>query len=293
MDIKDIKKNKILSFVCLGIAHVIAIIIGTVIGTSMTGEIWVNLLVAGLVSTIILFIFSVVFGNTSFFAPYWGLMPLVAVLAMCNHKNMSLLRFLLALCVVVWGGRLTVHWVKNFADLRREDWRTVQVRKNAGAFYPVMNFLGIHLMPSLVIFLCMLPVSVAFEFEAKFSALSLLFILIALGGLAIEIYADYHMSIFHLDLADGYVTGCCRYGLWKNSRHPNYLGEMIFWSGIAIAVILNLPSKWFVIIGPLALIAMFVLISIPMMETRLKGKAGYSRHFKTTHLLLPIPKKEQ
>lgn len=52
-------------------------------------------------------------------------------------------------------------------------------------------------------------------------------ILLQLLGLAMESIADYQKSAFKLQ--NRYEW--CNIGLWKWSTHPNYLGEMIFWTG--------------------------------------------------------------
>ena len=80
-------------------------------------------------------------------------------------------------------------------------------------------------------------------------------------------------------------------GLWKYSRHPNYLGEILFWYGVALVLILNNLSMWYVIIGAIMNTMLFLFISIPLAENHLKSyKAGFDEYKKRTRMLLPIKK---
>ena len=54
-----------------------------------------------------------------------------------------------------------------------------------------------------------------------------------------------------------------RVGLWKYSRHPNYLGEILFWYGVALVFILSNLSMWYVIVGAILNKMLFLFISIP------------------------------
>ena len=53
-------------------------------------------------------------------------------------------------------------------------------------------------------------------------------------------------------------------GLWRFSRHPNYFGELSFWWGLWLFALAADPAWWWTIIGPLAMTAMFLGVSIPM-----------------------------
>ncbi len=288
---KKLKKNPVFSYAVIIIAYALAIYVGIVIAKAMTASAWVGILVADIVATVIIFIFSTIFKNASIYDPYWSVAPIVIVAALAFSTELSFFRFLLIFALVIWGGRLTFNWASRFKNLRGEDWRYKRFRKLSGPMFPIINFTGIHLFPTVIVYLCMLPVIIAFSEDAPFSVLSLVFILIALGAVFIEGYADYHMNLFRKDVADGYATGCCRYGLWKNCRHPNYLGEMTFWWAIYFSVVCALPSKWYLFFGALANTIMFLVVSIPMAEARLETKPGYPRYKKQTHLLLPFKKK--
>ncbi|MDD5017054.1 MAG: DUF1295 domain-containing protein, partial [Eubacteriales bacterium] len=79
-------------------------------------------------------------------------------------------------------------------------------------------------------------------------------------------------------------------GLWRYSRHPNYLGEVLFWWGVWVIQMSVLPALWWTIFAPTAMTLLFLFISIPMMEKRLlASKEGYAAYKKSTSMLLLLP----
>lgn len=78
-----------------------------------------------------------------------------------------------------------------------------------------------------------------------------------------------------------------RSGLWSISRHPNYLGEILFWVGLFIAALAHGYEYYWTGIGALAMILLFVFISIPMMEKRQLHKEGYRKYQQEVPVLLP------
>ena len=78
-----------------------------------------------------------------------------------------------------------------------------------------------------------------------------------------------------------------KYGLWKYSRHPNYLGEVSFWFGIYIfALASELASLW-LLACPSVMLALFVFISCPMMDNRsLKKRPDYKEYMDKTPQLI-------
>ena len=289
---KKLKRNPVFSFAIVCVVYIIAILVGILIAKAMTGKFWTSFLVADLVATVIVFIFSTIFKNSSIYDPYWSVIPIAVVWVLAFSAQLNFLRILLIGAITAWGIRLTVNWGMRFGSLRHEDWRYKHFRKatGGGLAFGIINFIGIHLFPTMVVYMCMLPVTAAFSTDSSFSIFSIVFFLIAIGAVVIETYADYHMNLFKKDLADGYVSGCCKYGLWRNARHPNYFGEILFWWSIYLMVVFSLPSQWYLFIGALVNTLMFLFVSIPMAESRLSRKGGYRRYRKSTHLLLPIPK---
>ena len=80
-----------------------------------------------------------------------------------------------------------------------------------------------------------------------------------------------------------------RNGLWKYSRHPNYLGEILFWFGIFGFSLSQSLENWWLIVFPFSMLSMFVFASIPMMDNRsLEKREDYLEYMKETPPLLPF-----
>jgi steroid 5-alpha reductase family enzyme len=123
--------------------------------------------------------------------------------------------------------------------------------------------------------------------------LALIGSLIWLFGFAFEVIADSQKNRFREDPANKgkYIQS----GLWANSRHPNYFGEIVLWIGIAIIAIPVLQGwQWVTVISPLFVTILLTRISgIPMLEKRADEKWGgqedYEAYKKQTPVLIPKP----
>jgi steroid 5-alpha reductase family enzyme len=69
---------------------------------------------------------------------------------------------------------------------------------------------------------------------------------------------------------------------------------VLFWTGLFIfsltpvAPHLSAVIQWWIFPGPVAMILLFVFISVPIMDKRmLKNKKGYSEYMKKTPALVP------
>ena len=83
-----------------------------------------------------------------------------------------------------------------------------------------------------------------------------------------------------------------KYKLWKYSRHPNYLGEIGFWFGIFFMSMSSEFAPFWLIICPLAMLALFVFASCPMMDERsLKNRSDYKEYMEKTSQLFLMPPK--
>lgn len=281
-----IKKSRPLSFVAVLLVYVISAAVGIFTYLSLDLDLWLGLLIADLVATVVTFIFSLIFGNASVYDPYWSVQPPVILIALAVGSRLTALGVLLLLAVTLWGVRLTLNWAYTFGGLEHQDWRYSMLKEKTGLFYPIINLLGIHIVPTLVVYACILPAAYAISLGADLTAPSVIFILISLLAATMQGIADCQMHSFRRSGKGGFI----RIGLWKHSRHPNYLGEILMWWGIAFACISAMPESWYLCLGALLNSLLFAFVSIPMAEKRQSRKDGFAEYKSQTRVLLPLPR---
>jgi steroid 5-alpha reductase family enzyme len=201
--------------------------------------------------------------------------------AYCATIHLPILLMLIA--VWFWGIRLTANWAYTFHNLQEEDWRYVMYRERCPKTWHLVNFMGINMMPTVVVFIAMIPAILLIELDpirANISFIVGYIISVAAAGLQWE--ADRQAHRFRRE-NPGKV---CSTGLWKYSRHPNYLGEILMWWGVGIMYVAFVPSHWYVFLGALIVTCLFIFISIPMMEKRqLARKPEYASYKEKTRML--------
>lgn len=277
------------SFIILSVIYVLAAIAGivTYILLPELWPFWARLLVSDVLSTVVVFIFSLVFKNASVYDPYWSVQPIVILIAFAVGKKITFLKLLLLLAVLLWGIRLTANWAYTFKSLRHEDWRYEMLQDKTGPFYPIINFVGIHMVPTLVVYLCALPAVAMMIGSPRENLIAFVGLAVSMGAATMQGFSDVQMHRFRKRGDGGFI----REGLWKNSRHPNYLGEILMWWGIGISAVASLGTNYlFLLIGAVANTALFLFVSIPLAEGKQSKKEGYSEYKAQTRVLLPIPK---
>jgi len=244
---------------------------------------------ADLAATFVIFGFSFVLGNSSMYDPYWSVAPplivgswIVAVMPAGDLIRQGLL----LMVVVAWGTRLTLNWQRGWTGLGHEDWRYVQIREQVGLLYWPVSLFGLHLFPTLIVFAGLWPAWEAVRAEAPWRTWELVGPAVALGGMVVEGTADRQLAAFR-ERAAG-TAEVIREGLWRWSRHPNYVGEMMFWWGLWLTAVgadlRNAVTAW----GALAMTAMFRFVSVPLMEERmLRRRPPYRQVIEEVPMFLP------
>src|SRR5277367_687309 len=155
--------SKAKSLTLVGIAYVVAIAVGSAwLGWGVhTGRLWLDTLVADVLATLVIFAFSRVYGNSSFYDAYWSVIPPVLLFYWWSQSGIQQLRcWLIAVVAVLWAIRLTANWIYGFPGLHDEDWRYPMFRERAGRWEFVVDLVAIHLIPTVQVFAAMLPVYV-------------------------------------------------------------------------------------------------------------------------------------
>ena len=109
----------------------------------------------------------------------------------------------------------------------------------------------------------------------------------------IEIVADRQKSAFKS--APENAGRFINVGLWAWSRHPNYFGEIVLWTGMAIVAIPVLQGwQWATLISPIFVTLLLTRVSgVPLLEDkadqRWGGQNDYEDYKRRTPVLIPKP----
>ena len=237
-----------------------------------------------------MFVFSRAFDNSSFYDAYWSVAPatiaLWLVFGVANASGLTLRQGVVLALVLLYAVRLTWNWARGWTGLGHEDWRYVDLRKKTGKLYWVVSLLGLHLMPTVMVYLGCLPLhSALVTGAAGFGVLDVLAAIVTLGAIVIEALADEQLRAFRMKKReDGEI---CTAGLWGYSRHPNYFGEISFWGGLWLFGVAA-GAPWWAAAGIVAMIGLFVGVSIPLAEKRsIARRPHFAEHQRKVSMLIP------
>lgn len=247
-----------------------------------------NMFIADSIATIIVYIFNLVFRNASVYDPYWSVQPplLLAGFYLVYRIPFDAAHLLIIIPLIFWAIRLTVNWAIGFDNLAWQDWRYQDIKQQNPRYEKLIVFFGIMYMPTCLVFLGVIPLWHVLTAPPGNHLLSGLGGIIITAGTLLELIADREMKRYKADPAR---SPCISSGLWKYSRHPNYMGEMLVWIGLFIAglqnfQLLNLP-------GVLLIIILFISASIPMMEKHLLARtSAYRDYQQNVPMLFPLPR---
>ncbi|KQW49062.1 hypothetical protein ASC77_10175 [Nocardioides sp. Root1257] len=276
------------------LAYVIAVAVGAAwlyLGPD-TDHLWLDGLIADVLATLVIFGFSRAHHNSSFYDAYWSVLPPLLAIYWWSESTPDVNDVRAALVIgviVVWAVRLTGNWIYAFPGFPHEDWRYPLLKEGKGGLEPLVDLFAIHLIPTLQVFLGMVPVYVAVTRTGRdVGWLDVVAVVVGLGAVLLSFTADLQMYRFARTKQPGQAMD---QGLWGWSRHPNYLGEIGFWLSLGLFGLATSPSDWWwVFVGAIAMVALFLGASIPMMEERsLERRPSYQDVIDRVPKLLPRP----
>ncbi|MBR5366431.1 MAG: DUF1295 domain-containing protein [Clostridia bacterium] len=244
-------------------------------------------------ATAVLYLFSVVFSDVSIYDPYWSAAPPVMLLAVVIRFGFWNVNAVLILALIVlWSFRLTANWLSTYRGLGHEDWRYAMYReKYPPLVFQMISFFGLHFVPTAVVYAGLVSGLLAIR-ETGFAPLSVVGILVMIGAVLLEFSAD--RAIHRFLREHGGEGRTCDVSVWRYSRHPNYLGEISFWIGLYLYFAALRPDIWYMGLGFLAVVLLFLTVSIPMMERHNEQRrTDYAAYKKRTSMLLLLPPKKE
>ncbi len=293
--------ERIKGYLFITLSYIIACVAGYFVFESIAAnlssdDIWrvaAAVFVADVAATVIVWAFGLIFKNSSFYDPYWSLMPFIIILFLMIRFNLFGFSNIIFFGVLsFWSWRLTINWAYTFSSLKTQDWRYEKYKTEHGkAVWHILNFVGINMMPTIFVFAGLLPGIFLTLADFAFNPISLFGAAVIIIGATAELFADNSMHVFRKNNTDS--NAVIKTGLWKYSRHPNYLGEISVWLGVYLYMLPLLPQMWYMFFGFVMMVLLFVFVSIPLAEKRqLAKRPAYQEYKNTVSMLIPFPVKK-
>lgn len=246
-------------------------------------------LVFALVLNLIGFVFAFSFKtdkltDISYAATFMG----IAIFGIARNET-NAYKWCAAILVFAWAFRLGSYLLYRIHFLGR-DKRFDEMRGN------FLKFLRFWLLQAVTAWVVMLPAS--YVLAGTGDGATTLFVIgfaVALGGLVFEAVADMQKFAFMRDPARKHTW--IDSGLWRYSRHPNYVGEITFWMGVYCASFsfMSGTERLVGLASPLLITLLLVFVSgVPLLEKSADKRWGkdkaYQAYKRRTPVLIPFIK---
>jgi steroid 5-alpha reductase family enzyme len=214
---------------------------------------------------------------------------LLATISFFNMEYTSIWDVVLLVLITLWALRLGGYLYIRIRKIGK-DKRFDGIREN------FLKFGVFWLIQGISVWVIMIP-SIIFFSSNKISSIWITIVggIIFLVGLIIETIADIQKYRY---IENAKINNLGRHwvntGLWKYSRHPNYLGEILLWAGIYLYAIakFDILTTLFALVGPIYIFTIIRFFSgIPKLEKKADQRYGdneeYVRYKEETGLILP------
>ena len=192
---------------------------------------------------------------------------------------------IISILVILWAGRLGTFLFTRIAK-DGEDKRFRTIKPDMAQFFMTWTLQGMWVS------LCSLCAITAIASDTGIIVNGIFYIgiIMFIGGFAIEIVADQQKSAFRAipENRNKFITS----GLWSKSRHPNYFGEIMLWTGVAVMSFSSLSGiEYLTLISPIFTYLLLVKISgVRMLEGRGQKTWGqdeeYIAYMKNTPMVM-------
>lgn len=176
--------------------------------------------------------------------------------------------------IIIWSLRLGTFL---FLRIKKagKDRRFNEIKKSFSWFFMTFSLSGMWVT------ICSICALTGIANGIIFSSTTIIGIIIFTIGFTIEIIADSQKTKFRAmdDNKDKFIS----IGLWKYSRHPNYLGEIILWLGISLISFSSLEGlQYITLISPIFTYLLLVKVSgINLLEKSGEKKWGHLDSYKS------------
>ncbi|MGM0385622.1 MAG: DUF1295 domain-containing protein [Actinomycetota bacterium] len=212
----------------------------------------------------------------------------ITVLLVLLTPGLDARAYLLAALVVVWAARLGTFLFRRISKAGKDD-RFDEMKTSFFRFLNAWTIQGLWV----TLTAAAAWVGITSTQRVAFDWVAVVGLVVWAIGFGIEVVADAQKSRFKADPAnEGRFINS---GLWSKSRHPNYFGEIVLWSGVALIALPTFQGwQWVAIISPLFVALLITRVSgVPLLEKKADSKWGgqddYEEYKSSTPVLIPRP----
>jgi len=241
---------------------------------------------------------SLVQGSTWLIDPYWTITPVMMGYFYGTHPRAKsdLWRWRAVMSLLwLWSIRLTHSYFRreNWQWGEREDWRFAQLRKQHPRHWWWMSFFAVYISQQIFLVGICLPLYAISSNLAPWNIWDSVASSLCGAGILLAHLADTQLYVFMSQNQTLRDLGAppipvLQAGVWKYSRHPNYVGEQLWWWGLALFA-WNLQQGWMVagaLVNSACLAYVTVLVERKMMEKSSRASV-YRRYQQTTSVWIP------
>jgi len=213
----------------------------------------------------------------------------ITVVAVHLSGEPDLRATLAAAMVIVWSLRLTTFLFLRISG-SGHDSRFDQIKNRPLRFFMAWTLQGLWVLLTAAAALAVITGGV----RVPLGPVGVAGIAVWAIGMLIEVVADRQKSKFKDDPDnEGKFINA---GLWAWSRHPNYFGEILLWTGMAILAVPVLKGwQWATLISPVFVAFLLIRVSgVPLLEEKADKRWGgdddYEEYKRRTPVLIPSPR---
>ncbi len=192
-----------------------------------------------------------------------------------NLSGLNIQNLIVVILISIWAIRLGTFL---FGRIHKdgEDKRFRTIKTSASQFFMTWTLQGMWVS------ICTMCAITAISSSQGIIANALFYLGLAffIVGFAIEVVSDQQKSAFRAvpENKEKFITS----GLWSKSQHPNYFGEILLWSAIALLSISSLNgTQYLTLISPIFTYVLLVYISgVRMLDDMGNKKWGHLEEYK-------------
>lgn len=230
-----------------------------------------------------LFILSLKIKDNSIVDVFWGTWFVLVSLMLFFWKNIiNIYEIIFIIFFSVWWLRLTYYIWKRKLKSHREDPRYAKWRES-WKYFKTRSFFQVYILQGILLLIISTPIFIIFSKNIWLNLYTVLWLIWMIIWIIYETIADIQVKAYIKNTQKAWYifTG----GLYKYSRHPNYLWESIFWLWVSI---ISLQVNMLGIIGFLVITWLLLFVSgVPLKEERYKTKKNWQEYSQNTPKFIP------